>query len=120
MQKTAPSPSGHNRRLLTLHQEQEAHRRELDRRLTALELHVFNRSYPPPEEGLLRAAWPFAEVVANRLINRVASLERTAFPLGTIPVGQVVGARWTVVTDDEGCNCILPPWTPRHLRRKTP
>ena len=71
----------------------------LHRRVHALELHVFNRSYPPPEEGPLRAAWPFTNDA--RLANRVASLERAAFPLGTIPVGQVVGARWTVVTDDE-------------------
>ena len=85
-----------NRRLLQIHQEQAA---AFDRRLAAierdqdilhsrvhaLELHVFNRSYPPPEEGLLRAAWPFTNDA--RLANRVASLERTAM---TIPVGTTV------------------------------
>ena len=88
-----------NSRLLEIQQEQEAHGHAVDRRLAvierdqdilhrrvhALELHVFNRSYPPPEEGLLRAAWPFTNDA--RLANRVASLERAAM---TIPVGTTV------------------------------
>ena len=63
----------------------------LHRRVHALELHVFNRSYPPPEEGLLRAAWPFTENHAERLATRVAILERAAM---TIPVGVAMG--WEV------------------------
>ena len=96
------------RRLLQIHQEQAA---AFDRRLAAierdqdilhsrvqaLELHVFNHAYPRPQEEISRAT----RNVADRLANRVAAIERAAFPLGTIPVGQVVGARWTVVTDDE-------------------
>ena len=92
-------PRADQQPLLEIQQEQEAHGHAVDRRLAvierdqdilhrrvhALELHVFNRSYPPPEEGLLRAAWPFTNDA--RLANRVASLERAAM---TIPVGTTV------------------------------
>ena len=84
------------RRLLQIHQEQAA---AVDRRLAAierdqdilhsrvqaLELHVFNRAYPRPQEEISRAT----RNVADRLANRVAAIERAA--VMTIPVGVTVG-----------------------------
>ncbi|EOD15196.1 hypothetical protein EMIHUDRAFT_245955 [Emiliania huxleyi CCMP1516] len=64
-------------------------------RVDALEIQVFNRTFPNARHG--GSALGRTERLANRLANRVAALERGAM---TIPVGVVVGARWTEVTDD--------------------
>ena len=64
-------------------------------RVDALEIQVFNRTFPNARHG--GSALGRTERLANRLANRVAALERGAM---TIRVGVVVGARWTEVTDD--------------------